>query len=173
MNIYIRTHWTNEDNERFVSSLIDGVEIQSLVTLFSRSEKAISRKATDFDFRTKTVNGVKVLKAGIIRRNRRTRAEINATEALAQAEEISLATVTIVDASRTTTNSSIPTTSESLEHLSDAIIAEFTSKYSDISLEVNTKVLTMLQDNDIVINPEVVYQLSKHILNTSENPYAN
>ena len=109
--------WSAEERKNFRSLLSDGVELNILKKHFpSRSNDALHREAQKYGYGVKTVQGVKVLYFGKKTRNRKKKADDTSAS--------NEATDTIVGEKRTATNSSTPTTLESLDSLSDSIIPE-------------------------------------------------
>ena len=115
--------WSAEEHKTFKSLLANGVEINLLKQhLPNRTDNAIHRQAQNYGYGVKTVNGETVLYFGKRTRNRKKKKTDNASEE---------ATKKIVGDTRSTTNISTPTTSESTnENLSDVIVADSTHNFN-------------------------------------------
>ena len=134
--------YTAEELDTMELTLYDGMPVDELHSLlFPRKKTAIAKKAQDFNYGTKTIDGVQCFYYGIKNRNRRTKAEIG---------EVSSERTTIVGEARVTAITQEPTTLERTnQNISDDIVAnkatdttknELLSIYDDItSLFGNTK----------------------------------
>ncbi len=63
------TKWTQSETCFLEDLLSDGVSIQKIQLSIRRNETSISKKAYSYSYRTETINGTKVLKKGITRRD--------------------------------------------------------------------------------------------------------
>lgn len=164
-NNYIRTRWLSEEIETLSSALTDGIELQTLQELLpQRSPKAIMKKALDFNYRSKTINGITVIKFGVNRRVRRQ----GRNEVVGETVPTETA-ITIVGETRVTTNNSTPTTSsETITTESDASIAQVTLISQMSGKEVNKRAIQALESNNIIVDADSIYAISKHIARTEE-----
>jgi len=108
--------WTDSEYETLRDQLSEGVVVSSITGLDSRTLGAIAKKAGQFGYGTKDVNGEIVLYSGIKRRT-------------------------------------AITTSSNKE-------ADYIPSIEINAVDVNAKVVEVLQDNNIFINPKIVYDLS-------------
>jgi len=114
---YTRTNWTTEELAQLSGTLRDGLSLHTLEELLPRrTPKAISRKALEYNYSSKTINGSIVMKEGVNRRERTNQTIDNAIPIET--------TINRVDEPRVTTNNFTPTLSESLDNLPDESIAE-------------------------------------------------
>ena len=133
-------HWSEKDRNTLIELLQDGLKVSDISLLLNRSEGAISRVAAKLGYGTSEITGVKTLTANIERRDR--------TE------------------KETNTNSQESVMSESLSNKSDDSLSNSELVQANNGLEVNTIVIDMFQENNIVITPKIVYELSTHIIQT-------
>jgi len=149
--------WSAEEQKTLESLLADGVELNLLKQyLPNRTDNAIHRQAQNYGYGVKTVNGETVLYFGKRTRNRKKKTEKDVSEE---------ATKKIVGETRTTTNSSTPTTSEqTTQNVTDVIVADstdnankdmFINLYSDIGKLVNSqkyslKSITVILENTML-----------------------
>ncbi len=149
-------HWTAEERNTLKYLLTNGVELNALhVALPNRTAAAISREATKLNFRTKSLNGVKVLYDDIKRRNRV--AKLKTSEAKKKNKEVA-ADVTI-----TTRHSDTPATAERLEEKSAVMITPLSLTLTNTWMAINSKAVQMLHDADLKIDPYSILELSELI----------
>lgn len=142
--------WTNNDTELMLNNLVDGFPVQQMMALFpNRSEGGIILKAQDFDFGIKTskVDGITRFYVGLKSRTKHAIAlsEIDEVNSIINAIEASQPAKTVAS---TGIQHSEPET---------RIIA-----YDGFS--ANALAVRMLDEINLDGNPEIIYQLSLHIL---------
>lgn len=155
MSIYSQANWSKDEDEILSSSLVDGIRLEVLEMLLPRrSPSAISTRASRNGYGTKTVNGIKILRQGIKRRNRKSKVAVKSNSfKTVKADELS---PVVAD------ESSAVKISESLDNLSDGIITK-NAEFTDKGLLANQKAINMLQQKNLPINAKIVYELSKYI----------
>ena len=159
---YIRTNWSTTELNTLSTNLTDGLPLQVLENLLTaRTPKAISKKALAYNYSSKTVDGITVMKLGINRRVRRGKSNQRIVDETASTETT---TAIVTSEPRNTANISTPeTTSECLDNKSDVIVAEIASKPIN-GLEANQLAITMLRAEKLPIEPTIVCILSEYIL---------
>ena len=156
---YIRTRWTTAELEQLSASLTDGLGLHILEELIpNRSPKAILKKALEYGYSSKTVDGNIIMKLGVNRRRGRRRGN-------QQTVPIETATTTELEPRVATHNTVLTTASESTnQQFHDAIIPYITSTNA---IDVNNLAIKMLQNNNLLVTSETIFKQSA-IINLSE-----
>jgi len=129
--------WSKDELKTLKGLAVDGISINDLQKAIpSRTDGAISRKASDFDFGTKEIDGIKVLKKRIT--------------SIKKADEV-----------KTTTNSSKSFPSDVLMNHGSSI-----SEFSLAVMEANSTVIDIFNSYRLEVTPEIIATLTTHIANT-------
>ena len=153
--LYKQTNWGQIEKELLSDTVVDGITLAELEHLLpDRSPGAISKKALSLGFSTKSIDGIKFLKVGIRRRNRRVQDEV---------------TQTIVGEPRVATTTQEPTSTLECTNtdISSVIVACNAESTVKTGLEAYTEAIEMLISNNLPADHAITCILSTYILEVS------
>lgn len=141
--------WTENDTRLIIINLVDGFPVQQMMELFpNRSEGAIRLKAQDYDFGVTTS-----VEDGITRFYENIKSRVRNVNALSEIDEVNSIVHTLESAQPA---QAMP--SHSIDHL------EPETRIVPDGFSANELAVNFLRDNRLNPSPEIIYQISLHIL---------
>ena len=150
MSALTRKRWTKNEDEILSSSLVNGIELHVLeVKLPERSQHAIIRRCLNLGFSTHAENGVKVLYYGIKRRNRVVKKKN---------EKVKVDEFPSVRADEASTSLRESFTKKHIEMIPYSALTK-----ANVGLEINSQVISILQDYNLQTDSKTIFELSEFI----------